>query len=72
MSTAFIELIDQKAYGLLQELEMLQLIRILQRNNEHPEKNKLSDKYKNVFSVKDAMDFKEYTQNSRNEWNNNI
>jgi len=72
MSTAFIELIDQKAYGRLQELEMLKLIRILQRNNEYPEKNKLSDKYKNVFSVKDAMDFKEYTQHSRSEWNSNI
>jgi hypothetical protein len=72
MSTAFIELVDQKAYGLLQELEMLQLIRILQQNIEYPVKNKLSDKYKNVFSVEDATDFKAYTKNCRNEWNSNI
>ena len=72
MDTAFIELVDQKVYGLLQELEMLQLIKILQQNIEHPVKNKLSDKYKNVFSVEDATDFKEYTKNCRNEWNNNI
>jgi len=72
MNTAFIELIDQKAYGRLQELEILQLIRILQQNVEYPVKNKLSDKYRNVFSLKDAMDFKEYTKNSRSEWNSNI
>jgi hypothetical protein len=68
-STLLIEITNQKALGLLHELEELHLIKVL-KNNVIPPKIKLSDKYRGVFTKEDAQDFDNHTQQMRNEWNN--
>jgi hypothetical protein len=49
-------------------LEELQLIKILKE--DVPPKSNLSDKYRGVFSKKDAQNFNEYTMKMRKEWGN--
>ncbi|MBO9620696.1 MAG: hypothetical protein J7539_16860 [Niabella sp.] len=68
-NTMLIQVTNQKAIGLLHELEELHLIRVLKKNIA-PIKTKLSDKYKGVFSKEDAKSFDEHTQTMRKEWNN--
>ncbi len=68
METLHIEIINHKAIRLLEELEELNLIKVL-KDNINP-KPKLSDKYKGVFSKEDAQSFNEHTKNMRKEWNN--
>ncbi len=65
-NTLLIQVIDQKALGLLRELEVLHLIRVL--GEAPPAKAKLSDKYRGVFSMEDAKSFDEHTQKLRREW----
>ena len=50
-NTMLIPLTNQKAAGLLHELEELQLIKVL-KENIAPVKVELSDKYKGVFQKK--------------------
>ena len=64
-----IQVTNQKAIGLLHELEELHLIKVL-KENFTPLKTKLSDKYRGVFSKEDAKSFKDHTQQMREEWNN--
>ena len=61
-----IQLTNEKAIGLLHELEELHLIKVLKENNV-PSKAKLSDKYRNVFSKADAISFDLHTQTMRKE-----
>jgi hypothetical protein len=68
-NTMLIQLTNQKAIGLLHELEELQLIKVLNENISLP-KTKLSDKYKGVFSKEDAESFNRHTQTARKEWDN--
>lgn len=68
-NTMLIQVINQKALGLLHELEELHLIKVLNENLV-PQKTKLSDKYRNVFSEEDAKDFNQHTQQMRKEWDN--
>ena len=67
-NTMLIQVTNQKALRLLYELEELHLIKVL-REDFVPEKAKLSDKYKGVFSKQDTMSFDEHTQTMRGEWN---
>ncbi|HWZ02061.1 MAG TPA: hypothetical protein VNX40_00550 [Mucilaginibacter sp.] len=67
-NTILIQLINPKAIGILRELEELQLIKILKE--DVPPKSNLSDKYRGVFSKKDAQNFNEYTMKMRKEWGN--
>ncbi len=69
MSTLLIEITNQKAIGLLHELEELHLIRVLKNNVRLP-KSKLSDKYRGVFTKEDAQNFDKHTRQMRNEWHN--
>jgi len=62
-----IQLTNQKAIGLLHELEELQLIKVLKKNIA-PAKTKLSDKYRGAFSNEDAESFNQHTQAMRKEW----
>lgn len=64
-----IQITNQKAVGLLHELEELHLIKVLKKNliKEQP---KLSEKYKGVFSKDDAKSFDVHTQTMRGEWEN--
>jgi hypothetical protein len=68
-NTMLIQLTNQKAVGLLHELEELHLIKVL-KENLAPAKTKLSDKYRGVFSKEDAKSFNEHTQQMRKEWDN--
>lgn len=68
-NTILIQLTNQKALGLLHELEELNLIKVI-KENIVPAKTKLSDKYRGVFSKEDALDFIKHTQTMRGEWDN--
>lgn len=67
MQTVVVEINDEKALHLLEELEGLNILRIVKENVTKPPV-KLSDKYKGVFTKEDAKSFMEHTQNSRKEW----
>ena len=69
MQTLIIEIDDQKAFQLLQELEGLKILRIV-KENQPETKTKLSDKYRGVFSKEDALSFNAHTQTMRKEWDN--
>jgi len=64
-----IQVTNQKAIGLLRELEELNLIKVL-KQNVAPVTTKLSDKYRGVFSKEDAQSFDDHTQTMRKEWEN--
>jgi hypothetical protein len=66
-NTMLIQLTNEKAIGLLHELEELQLIKVL-KENIAPSKAKLSEKYRGVFTKDDARNFNEHTQEMRKEW----
>ncbi|MDB5086475.1 MAG: hypothetical protein JWR09_469 [Mucilaginibacter sp.] len=68
-NTMLIQLTNQKAAGLLHELEELQIIKVL-KENITPVKTKLSDKYRGVFSKEDAKSFDDHTKAMRKEWDN--
>ena len=69
MNTVLIQLTNEKAIGLLHELEELNLIKVLKENIEPP-KQKLSDKYRGVFSKEDAENFNNHTKTMSQEWDN--
>ncbi len=67
--TMLIQITNRKAIKLLHELEELQLIKVVEEHFS-PGKQKLSEKYKNVFTQQDADSFDKHTQAMRNEWKN--
>ena len=64
-----IQLTNQKAAGLLNELEDLKLIRILKRNIEPSDAN-LSVKYRGMISKAEGQNLNEHIKQMRSEWNN--
>ena len=64
-----IQVTNQKALGLLHELEELQLIKVLNENFV-PAKIKLSDKYKGIISKEQGRDLNEHIKKMRNGWDN--
>lgn len=62
-----IQLTNQKAAGLLHELEELHLIKVLKENITSV-KPKLSDKYKGIISKEEGQKLNEHIQQMRNEW----
>lgn len=67
METVLVQINNNKAYKLLQDLEELHIIKVLKKSVKS--QLKLSKKYKNVFSQEDAKNFDEHTQTIRNGWN---
>lgn len=63
-----IQLTNQKAAGLLHELEELHLIKVLKENIE-PAKTKLSDKYKGFISKEEGQQLNDHVKQMRSEWN---
>jgi hypothetical protein len=61
-------LINQKAEGLLHELEELHLIKVLKKNIV-PVKTKLSDKYKGFITKEEGRQLNDHINQMRNEWN---
>lgn len=62
-----IKLTNQKAIGLLRELEELHLIKVLKENIE-PAKTKLSDKYKGLISREEGQKLNDHIKKMRSEW----
>jgi hypothetical protein len=68
-NTMLIQITNQKAVGLLHELEELDLIKVL-KPNFVPTKQKLSDKYKGIISKEQGQNLNEHIKKMRSEWNN--
>lgn len=67
-NTMLIQLTNQKAAGLLHELEELHLIKVLKDNTE-PVKTKLSEKYKGFISKEEGRQLNDHIKQMRSEWN---
>lgn len=67
MDTLLIQVTNQKAIGLLHELEELHLIKVL-KGNVSPPRIKLSDKYKGIISKEEGKELNEHVKQMRNEW----
>jgi hypothetical protein len=67
-NTMLIQLTNQKAAGILHELEELHLIKVLKENYK-PTQSKLSEKYKGMISKEDGIKLNEHINQMRNEWN---
>ena len=67
-NTMLIQLTNQKAAGLIHELEALHLIKVLRDSSKVP-KTKLSDKYKGFISKEEAQKLNDHINQMRNEWN---
>jgi hypothetical protein len=68
-NTMLIELTNQKAVGLLRELEELHLIKVLKKNGS-TNKPKLSDKYRGILTKEEGQNLNEHIKQMRSEWNN--
>ena len=69
MQTILIELTNDKALKLLQDMEDLNLIKLLP--NQSPKEN-LADKYYGKLDNKLAEEAQDYIRKSREEWDNSI
>ncbi len=67
-NTMLIQLTNQKAAGLIRELEELHLIKVL-KENIVPVKTKLSDKYKGIISKAEGQQLNDHINKMRSEWN---
>jgi hypothetical protein len=68
METVLVQIMNRKALKLLQDLEELNLIKVLQKSPEFPVK--LSEKYAGKLSSQVADELNTHITQSRNEWPN--
>ena len=68
-NTMLIQVTNQKAIGLLKELQELHLIRVI-KENFTPIKLKLSEKYKGIITKEQGDNLNEHIKQMRSEWNN--
>jgi hypothetical protein len=68
METLLIQVTNQKALGLLHELEELNLIKVIKEENNS--EAKLSERFSGKLNLSDDEynQFQKYIQDSRNEW----
>lgn len=66
METVLVQIHNRKAYKLLEDLEDLQLIKVLEKNVSPPQK--LSDRYKGILSREVGQKLNEHIEQMRNEW----
>jgi len=69
MQTVIIQLTNQKALRLLEELEELHIIKVLKKNINPEEK--LSDKYAGKISSELTEKLQKHISESRNQWDSN-
>ena len=69
MDTILIQLTNQRAAGLLHELEELHLIKVLKENIAANATPKLSDKYRGMISKGEGQKLKQHIKQMRSEWN---
>lgn len=67
MDTMLIQVTNQKAVRLLQELEELHLIKVI-KENISADKPKLSDKYRGILSKEEGGKLNEHIKQMRSEW----
>ena len=68
MDTVLIQINNNKAYKLLEDLEDLHIIKLLEKRIEP--KQKLSEKYAGKLPSDIANELQDYVTQSRNEWDN--
>lgn len=68
-NTILIQLTNQKAMGILRELEELMLIKVIEENFE-PVKSRLSQKYKGIITKEEGQRLNDHINQMRGEWNN--
>ena len=68
METVLIQINNNKAYRLLEDLEDLNIIKVLKKNIQSEQK--LSEKYAGKLPSDIAEELQNYVTQSRNEWNN--
>ena len=66
METIVVQITNNKALKLLQELEELNLIKLLKRNTDTSQK--LSEKYAGKLSPATVEKLQQHINQSRNEW----
>ena len=69
MDTVLVQINNKKAYRLLEDLEDLDLIKVLKKSVQV--QAKLSEKYAGKLPSEVADELQNFVTNSRNEWNNN-
>ncbi len=70
METVLIRIDNKKAYRFLEDLEDLQVIKVLQKRTETNQK--LSEKYAGKLPIEIADELQKHVTESRNEWNNRV
>lgn len=72
METVLLQINDKNAYKLTENLEALDLVKVLEKNIEP--KKKLSERFAGSIKLTDAEynDFQNSITEGRNEWNRNI
>lgn len=68
METVLIQINNNKAYRLLEDLEDLHIIKVLKKSIQSGQK--LSEKYAGKLPSDIANELQNYVTKSRNEWNN--
>ena len=68
METVLVQINNIKAYRLLEDLEDLQIIKVLKKSIQPQQK--LSEKYAGKLPSEVADELQNYVSQSRNEWNN--
>jgi hypothetical protein len=68
METVLVQINNSKAYKLLEDLEDMQLIKLIKKSEEPLQK--LSEKYAGKLPSEIANELQNYVAQSRNEWNN--
>lgn len=72
METLTIELKKAKGMALLEDLEALDIIKIIRKKTPPKPPGKLSDMFRGSITAEEADKFNEYVKKSRNEWERNI
>lgn len=68
METVLVQINNAKAYRLLEDLEDLDIIKVLKKSNQPQQK--LSEKYAGKLPSVVADDLQKYVTQGRNEWKN--
>lgn len=67
--TLHIEITNQKAKRLIQDLVDLDLIKVIPQENDN-RKTKLSDKYRGILTEEEGKSLQSHIKEMRSEWNN--
>jgi len=72
MDTVLLEITNEKAYKLIQDLEALDIVKILEKNTKP--KESLSKRFAGSLNLTDQQyeEFQQHVIDSRNEWERNI